>query len=112
MRKSEHESTSSSGTPNTTDASTPDPVHHPNHYIRDGLECKDVIQAMVQGTPAPLAWAVGNAVKYLWRYWYKGNPKEDLMRAREYIDIALEHLEKHTVRVRMFVPVPKKDGDA
>jgi hypothetical protein len=35
-------------------------------------------------------YATGAAIKYLVRYKYKGEPKQDLLKARAYIDLLLE----------------------
>lgn len=53
-------------------------VNHPTHYTgRDiGYECIDIVQYQT--------FCVGNAIKYLWRYQSKGNPLEDLRKARWY----------------------------
>ena len=55
-----------------------DSVDHPTHYTnRDiGHECIDIAQYQT--------FCVGNAIKYLWRYQNKGNPIEDLRKARWY----------------------------
>nr|UVY58140.1 MAG: protein of unknown function DUF3310 [Bacteriophage sp.] len=55
-----------------------DNVNHPAHYAsRDiGYECIDIVQYQT--------FLVGNAIKYLWRYKDKGNPVEDLEKARWY----------------------------
>lgn len=53
-------------------------VDHPTHYnSRDiGYECIDIAQYQ--------PFLVGNTIKYLWRYKDKGNPVEDLEKARWY----------------------------
>lgn len=53
-------------------------IDHPTHYnSRDiGYECIDVTQYQT--------FCTGNAIKYLWRYRYKGKPLEDLEKARWY----------------------------
>lgn len=55
-----------------------DNIDHPAHYTnRDvGYECIDITQYQT--------FCVGNAIKYLWRYKDKGNPVEDLKKARWY----------------------------
>lgn len=57
-----------------------DPVSHPAHYTRAGIECIDVIEAL------GLGYHLGNALKYLWRADHKANGLEDLRKARWYID--------------------------
>lgn len=55
-----------------------DNINHPQHYTgRDiGHECIDITQCQT--------FCVGNVIKYLWRYKDKGNPIEDLKKARWY----------------------------
>ncbi len=63
------------------------PVTHPTHYTShpSGVECIQVVQWMT--------FNIGNAVKYLWRAGLKGDMKEDLLKARQYIDFELKRLE-------------------
>lgn len=60
-----------------------DDIDHPTHYnSRDiGCECIDITQHQT--------FCTGNAIKYLWRYRYKGKPLEDLKKARWYAERAL-----------------------
>ena len=63
------------------------PVSHPSHYTShpSGVECKDIIKHMT--------WAVGTAVKYLWRCDHKHpDPIQDLEKAIECIKIEIERL--------------------
>lgn len=62
-----------------------DPVNHPQHYTRGGVECIDAIAAAVQDLPGKEAWLVGQIIKYVWRYKWK-NGAEDLEKARFYLD--------------------------
>ena len=66
---------------------TPSPVEHPPHYKNhpSGLECIQVTEHM--------NFNIGNAVKYAWRCDYKGNPIEDLKKARWYIDREISRRE-------------------
>lgn len=68
----------------------PDAVEHPSHYTSSPaacrgcghpIECIDVTQHM--------SFTVGNATKYLWRLDHKGDPIEQLRKARQYIDFEL-----------------------
>lgn len=63
-------------------------VNHPSHYNQGGVECIDALDACGFG----LDFCVGNAIKYLWRFKDKANPKEDLEKARWYIDHALKKI--------------------
>ena len=54
-----------------------DPVNHPPHYNKGGIECIDAIKAMLS-TDEFVGYLRGNSLKYRWRYRYKGKPIEDL----------------------------------
>jgi hypothetical protein len=58
----------------------PDPVNHPPHYKAGGVETIDFIEAK------DLNYRLGNVVKYITRAEKKGNPIEDLKKARWYLD--------------------------
>lgn len=53
-------------------------INHPTHYTgrNVGHECIDIAQYQT--------FCAGNTIKYLWRYKDKGNPVEDLKKARWY----------------------------
>lgn len=68
-----------------------DNVNHPSHYAGQGkIECIDFMEEMVKGYSGIEAVCLGNAIKYLWRYPYKGRPEEDLEKAKWYISHAAE----------------------
>lgn len=70
-----------------------DAVHKPSHYqLEDGTEVKDHIRSLL-GDEGFKAYAIGNAIKYIGRYAGKGNPKQDLQKAQEYLDMVIEVLE-------------------
>lgn len=71
----------------------PDMVNHPPHYTRTKLETLDVIEDMVQGWDARVAYLLGNVVKYVWRHADKA-PVESLKKARFYLDRAIDYLEQ------------------
>lgn len=57
-----------------------DPVNHPSHYMRGGIESIDVIEAF------KLDFNRGNALKYILRAGKKTtNPIEDLEKAMWYL---------------------------
>jgi predicted transcriptional regulator len=58
----------------------PDPVNHPAHYKAGGVETIDFIEAK------DLNYRLGNVVKYVSRAGKKGDPIEDLKKARWYLD--------------------------
>jgi hypothetical protein len=55
-----------------------DNVNRPSHYTgrNIGYECIDLARHQT--------FCVGNVIKYLWRHEFKGNPVEDLKKARWY----------------------------
>lgn len=57
-----------------------DMVNHPPHYKAhpSGVECIEIVEWF--------PFNIGNAIKYLWRHDEKGNPIEDLRKAKWYID--------------------------
>ena len=58
----------------------PDPVNHPTHYKVGGIETIDFIEAK------KLNYNLGNVVKYLTRAEHKGNRKQDLEKAKWYLE--------------------------
>jgi hypothetical protein len=67
---------------------TRDTVNHPAHYKVGGIETIDFIEAK------KLGYNLGNVVKYVTRAGHKGNIKEDLEKARWYLNRELENLSK------------------
>jgi hypothetical protein len=65
----------------------PDPVNHPAHYKAGGIETIDFIEAK------SLNYRLGNVVKYITRADHKGNRKEDLEKARWYLDREIASLK-------------------
>lgn len=72
-----------------------DPVNHPTHYTSSpaacaacgrGIECIDITEHM--------GFALGNAVKYIWRADLKGDAIEDLRKARWYLDREITRREE------------------
>lgn len=58
----------------------------PAHYTAGGIECIDAIEAALTSQKAPMqAWLTGQVLKYMWR-WPLKNGKEDLRKARFYLD--------------------------
>lgn len=62
-------------------------VDHPAHYNQGSIEVIDAIEDW------KLGFNDGNAVKYIARHRHKGNPIEDLRKARWYIDREIQRLE-------------------
>lgn len=60
-----------------------DPVHHPSHYAwRGGPECIEIARELCQGSDGIVAYLIGCAVKYIYRYPRK-NGLQDLDKAIE-----------------------------
>lgn len=61
-------------------------VNHPKHYCDhpSGVECITITEHM--------NFNLGNAIKYLWRAGLKGNEKEDMLKAKWYIQRELDRL--------------------
>ena len=63
-----------------------DNANHPAHYTAGGIECIDAIAAALTCQKDPMqAWLTGQVLKYMWR-WPLKNDKEDLRKARFYLD--------------------------
>lgn len=61
-----------------------DQVYKPSHYADKPTETIDVIEYVVDGLPAKQAYLLGNVIKYIDRRDDKGNPRQDLKKARNY----------------------------
>ena len=66
-----------------------DAVNSPSHYKQGGIECIEAIKASMSHLEF-LGYLKGNCQKYIWRYKHKGNEKQDLAKAKWY----LERLER------------------
>jgi hypothetical protein len=73
----------STNTPITMEEPKADPVNHPAHYKVGGMETIDFIEAK------DLSYHLGNAVKYISRADHKGNRKQDLEKAKWYLERAI-----------------------
>lgn len=61
-----------------------DLVNHPQHYQGKGIEVIDVIEGF------ELNFSLGNAVKYILRADKKANKKQDLEKAKWYLEHELD----------------------
>ena len=61
-----------------------DPVNHPVHYCRGGIECIDAIRGSMSAE-AYRGFLKGNVMKYVFRYEAK-NGIEDLRKAQWYLE--------------------------
>lgn len=70
-----------------------DTVNHPSHYNYGDIETIDFIEQVTQHYNPNVAYHIGNAIKYLARSPHK-NGKEDVAKARWYIERAFENWEQ------------------
>jgi hypothetical protein len=71
-----------------------DNVHKPEHYNNGGMECIDAIKGMLTHDEY-IGYLRGNALKYQWRFRYKGKPVEDLRKARWYEERLISYMLEH-----------------
>ena len=69
-----------------------DAVNKPKHYTYGDIEVIDYIEQVTKDYKPELAFAIGNAIKYISRANHK-NGKEDLDKARWYLNRAFEKWE-------------------
>jgi len=69
-----------------------DTVNHPSHYNYGDIEVIDFIEQVTKHYNPNVAYNIGNAIKYLARSPHK-NGKEDMEKARWYIERAFENWE-------------------
>mgnify|MGYP003627624809 FL=1 len=69
-----------------------DLINHPEHYTK-GIETIEYIQSWGMG------YVVGNIIKYVTRFPYKGTPLKDLEKAKWYIEYLIEE-EKNAKKNR------------
>lgn len=69
-----------------------DKVNHPTHYTYGDIEVINFIEQVTKDYKPELAFAIGNAIKYISRANRK-NGKEDLDKARWYLNRAFEKWE-------------------
>jgi len=63
-----------------------DLVNHPNHYTQGDVECIDAIESAIIGLPPTYAFLVGQIIRYIWRFYFKGKPLQDLEKAKFYLE--------------------------
>ena len=69
-----------------------DKVNHPSDYTGGKVECIDALEAATKDLMGIQAVCTANAIKYLWR-WKKKNGREDLEKAKWYIDRLLKEVQ-------------------
>jgi hypothetical protein len=70
---------------------TVDLVKKPPHYNQGSIEAIEAIKASMPREDFH-GYLKGNALKYLWRYHYKGKPVEDLRKCKWYVDRLIQEL--------------------
>lgn len=73
-----------------------DPVNHPAHYNAGKIECIDAIESAVTSLTGAQAYHTGAAIKYLWRWHFKGGV-QDLKKARWYLDRLITEIDKNEI---------------
>ncbi len=67
----------------------------PNYYQGKHCTCRQAIESMLENSPLPhyVAFCIATAIPYLWRAGKKDDLKQDLKKARDWIDFAIQSLE-------------------
>lgn len=78
----------------TEDHFTYDDITYPLHYAGNNkITCKDALNSMMCPLEAvitpKIGYWLGCAFKYLWRAFFKGDPKKDLLKCKQCIDEVL-----------------------
>jgi DNA-binding XRE family transcriptional regulator len=71
-------------------------VNRPDHYTWKKKECREIQRDMVDGLSGMAANDMGNIIKYLYRVGHKDDIKQDLDKAKQFIDFLYEDLKKVT----------------
>lgn len=74
---------------NIATTNTKDMVNNPPHYNTGGIEAIEAIEASMSEDEYK-GFLKGTVLKYVWRYRYKGSPKEDLQKAEWYLKKLIE----------------------
>lgn len=70
-----------------------DNINRPEHYTYGKYECIDVVHELTKDLAGIQAFALGNTLKYLWRFTHK-NGVEDLEKARWYLDRLIKEFKE------------------
>ena len=68
-------------------------VKNPDHYTWKKKECREIQRDMVDGLSGMAASNMGNIIKYLYRVGHKDDIKQDLDKAKQFIDFLYEDLQ-------------------
>ena len=73
-----------------------DMVKRPDHYTWKKKECREIQRDMVDGLSGMAASNMGNIIKYLYRVGHKDDIKQDLDKAKQFIDFLYEELQRES----------------
>ena len=73
-----------------------DMVDRPDHYTWKKKECREIQRDMVDGLSGMAVSDMTNIIKYLYRVGHKDDIKQDLDKAKQYIDFLYEDLQMET----------------
>lgn len=68
---------------------------NPSYYVRNGVECVDVVRTMIDGQDVTQmeAYWWATSIKYLWR-WKEKNGTEDLRKCQTCIGFLIEECKR------------------
>jgi hypothetical protein len=95
MRKASRQGTKKAGPDGTVSQASPNGVINPPYYdSMDGshIDCQTAQKAML-GVDGDINYRMGCALKYLWRFRFKGSARQDLMKCIEYLHGILRYAE-------------------
>jgi hypothetical protein len=95
MRKAHGQGNKKVGSSGTTSQASFDGVLNPPYYDSlDGshIDCQTAQKAML-GVDGDINYRMGCALKYLWRFRFKGSARQDLMKCIEYLHGILKYAE-------------------
>ncbi len=71
-----------------------DPVNHPAHYTADkSIECIDAMEASLSEEQF-IGYLKGQVIKYVWRCDHKNKRKQDIEKAKWYINKLIKTLKE------------------
>lgn len=69
-------------------------VNRPDHYTWKKKECREIQRDMVDGLSGMAVSDMTNIIKYLYRVGHKDDIKQDLDKAKQFIDFLYEDLQR------------------
>lgn len=90
------------------DEAAHDAVNHPNHYCKGGIECINVIRAIMSPEQFQ-GYCIGNVTKYVFR-WQDKDGLQDLKKAAVYLNWAIEAAEEKQADYEMMDELDREDG--